>query len=497
MNLINKSGIFILLFFLLIGVLTYARPFYVVEGDCNASGSNIQNTILRLSSLTNAHVAKWPSSYSSYAYSICFNGTSPYTLEATSHSCGENTKGVLDMSNAKTNAHAQAPGYDGPYDVKVCYANLNCTYVSGACNSLLGYETNDCVVRLSSLTNAHVAACNWGDERYTTYPIRVCCKVTQIPVQLPGDCAPACSPGYVCQDGNCIESIAEEFVICNSDSDCLTDESCSDDYDVCLSDEDCGISSDCPSSFECSNSECIPEEIVSGGPTNLTCGLGSDFNCTDNRVGCYDNTNYAACFQNRYCFENSTGAYCTQAGDLGDECDNDYECRSNNCEDNECAPECEINDDCDDDEVCNTEDGVCEDSSTSDYGESCSSLGGIVCSSGCAADDYSERSRELNCCLSGVCTTDQYSAALGRSIRYTRTCAGEGFAEVRVSSTTPSETIDCTLLEIPASCTYTEQDYGCGGLDLGPQTGEPVPFYGVIALLITIALLAAFYTKKK
>lgn len=142
-------------------------------------------TILKLSSPTNAHGALWNDSnynttrvcYDSI-FGVTYNGTNP-------HNC--NTDGsnfVLNLSS-NTNAHAEIPS-DNNYKFSVCYGDLVCRKTTGACDyekAVLkpGAGKTHLIASLSSDTNAHLA----NDYSYSGW--RICCTTGGTQPELCGN----------------------------------------------------------------------------------------------------------------------------------------------------------------------------------------------------------------------------------------------------------------------------------------------------------------------
>jgi len=122
-----------------------------------------EDTILRLSSPTNAHAED--ASGSNYDtlinYTEIFGDESSF---ANPHICtGDNL--VLKLSSP-TNAHGEvSTGID--YTTDVCYGDLECNFVTGGAACSAGTE---CVVKLSDTINGHLETCSG-----TNYPVSLCC----------------------------------------------------------------------------------------------------------------------------------------------------------------------------------------------------------------------------------------------------------------------------------------------------------------------------------
>lgn len=150
---------------------------FISSASCSITTScNAANTVMKLSSTTNAHGALY--NQGSYGYYLCCDFTGD-------HTCSGSNK-VLGLS-ATTNAHAQIPSYTS-YSYSACFADLSCTATtSSSCPSQFPIA----MVSLSSSTNAHLA-------QFSTYSQKICCK---------NDPAASCGDGVLdegeqCDDGN-------------------------------------------------------------------------------------------------------------------------------------------------------------------------------------------------------------------------------------------------------------------------------------------------------
>ncbi len=133
---------------------------------CNISNScNPDNTVLKLSSLTNAHGELW--NQTNYGKYLCCNFTGTHNCVGGIVSSNK----ILGLSSL-TNAHAQVP-FLTSYPTDVCYGNLECKNAT-SCDSDEG-----CLITISSNTNAHLATCS---DYYAplisigAYPMKICCK---------------------------------------------------------------------------------------------------------------------------------------------------------------------------------------------------------------------------------------------------------------------------------------------------------------------------------
>gem|GEM_PF-5860575 len=144
-----------------------------IDENCNGNGDDVcpislvacsspSQTILKLSSATNAHGEIWTKT--NYPISICYDTIFGQAYAGTSsHSCMGSNK-VLGLSDV-TNAHAEIPSLDD-YDTDVCYGDLICRNTTGSCNTGAGEKL---IVSLSSATNAHLS-------NGTDYGVKICCN---------------------------------------------------------------------------------------------------------------------------------------------------------------------------------------------------------------------------------------------------------------------------------------------------------------------------------
>ncbi len=139
---------------------------------------------------------------------------------------------------------------------------------------------------------------------------------------------------------------------------------------------------------------------------------------------------------------------------------------------------------------------------------SCSDISrGYICSSGiCLSGSTSTITRESNCCVGGCSSETIINQGVNRNgIRFDRKCIDEGISQVSVIDLDRSSSdnlLDKSKLELiginQTTNPYTEQDYGCGGVQIAPsQDGQPVPGYGLLSILLTAGLLFFFYSRRK
>jgi hypothetical protein len=168
-------------------------------------------TIVRLSSATNAHGALW--NISTYTTKICYESIfgQNYTFTAVEnpHLCKDNKNLVVKLSG-DTNAHAGDTA--SSYSKNICYGNLICRSTTGSCNSV----SEKLIVSLSGSTNAHLANDN-------SYGLKICCSNGQVVVEVcnnNGVCNSDSGEGCGCED--CAgehDSCPGENQICNAFTD--------------------------------------------------------------------------------------------------------------------------------------------------------------------------------------------------------------------------------------------------------------------------------------
>ena len=168
-----KIKIFGLVFGILFLIGLVSAQICTVQDSCAP-----ENTILKISSSTNAHGELW--NQDNYGYYLCcdFEGT---------HAC-DGTNKILGLS-AITNAHAEVPSQNN-YATDVCFGNLSCTNAIDSCPINFPIE----ILSLSSLTNAHLGI-------FSFYDTKICCGFSVS--------TPVCGNGILeegeeCDDGNLI-----------------------------------------------------------------------------------------------------------------------------------------------------------------------------------------------------------------------------------------------------------------------------------------------------
>jgi len=142
-------------------VLVFISLIGVVSADSCAE----DDRIIRLYSESNSHGALYNNAV--YTYDICHNDIFG-ELGNGDHDCSGTNKilGLYDLSNA--HAQGPSPALDN-YPIDVCYGDLSCSYVAGACPA-----DYSCVVTMYSEDNSHLADCDSAQA----YPNRICCTKT-------------------------------------------------------------------------------------------------------------------------------------------------------------------------------------------------------------------------------------------------------------------------------------------------------------------------------
>ena len=270
-----------------------------------------------------------------------------------------------------------------------------------------------------------------------------------------------------CQNGKCVPGVFTfPIAPCGTDFDCAAGQICDERF---CKDEEGQI---CSLSSECLSNNCV------SGNCSRSCNRDSDcsnnYDCSSGMCKAPDNS---ACITNNQC----QGGNCTNSKCISQACTRDSDCASNyECTNNKCV---EI-----------------EEETT---GLSCNDVSGIVCSTGkCINGALSTNTREINCCVSsgqgtlGCEGAPQYISALSSAIRFDKSCLSNGMSEVKVVDVS-NENRQFTQDELSAlgltSQTYTEQDYSCGGITVSPKEAQTVNGYSLMALLVSFAILFAYY----
>ncbi len=274
------------------------------------------------------------------------------------------------------------------------------------------------------------------------------------------DCGGNCVACGVAPPGGPILGLGND---CNPATPCNPELTCNPATNKCVAAEVCDGDLDCPSSKICENDVCLAPK---------RCDTSTECNQTLNQ----------SCFSRV-----SNNGVCRT-------------CIPGNDEDEDGLDDCE-----DDPCVKNSDpDADCSDPSS---GSSCSDLPRArLCNGGsCINGSWSRVTKEYYCCApssgsSVACGSDIIITPQGNPTRFDRTCAGEGISRVTVVYTDGRLVTNFAELSSLGvnSNTYTEQDYGCGGVQIAPsQDGQPVPGYGLLSILLTAGLLFFFYFRKK
>ncbi len=284
----------------------------------------------------------------------------------------------------------------------------------------------------------------------------------------------------------------KQITLCTSNSDCSLEEYCSSDG-LCLPDN-CNVNP-CPENFNCVNNNCEPVNP----PTDLYCG--DNYDCTGKHSSCinFATKDFKPCDDDHYCEETTTpdGATCANPKrELGEDCDENYECKSD---------ECDYEEEGDTQKIC-----------LENEEESCSDVGGIICNHGCIGEPDEDVS-ELNCCTEDSSITDspkckgasQWIQSLGTSVRFDKTCTADGKTQVSIVDNAgtgdrlldrndPEEKDYLDNLGVTINPYIDSQDHSCNtDLFQSSTTGQPVPAYGLISILTSISLVGLFYVFRK
>ena len=148
----KKIGVFVIslcLVILALGIISAESCDIRLKTECQTTPWN--NTVMRLSGLTNAHGELW--SQNNYDYVLCCNFVR-------THDCGTNK--ILGLSDV-TNAHAEVPE-NSEYATPVCYGDFICRSGAITCDSdEMG------ILSLTDSTNAHIG-------RFEDYGTKICCS---------------------------------------------------------------------------------------------------------------------------------------------------------------------------------------------------------------------------------------------------------------------------------------------------------------------------------
>ncbi len=157
-------------------ILSLVFLFMLVHFSSAQSCASADDTILRLSSSTNAHGQKYDQT-PVYPIGICFSnifGQPAPTNPSRTCSGSGNGNRIVRLSSP-INAHAEIPDATSPnYATEICYQGLTCQSIAGNVACPTGKKE---VLRLSSATNAHLGTAN--ETTYTTSnSYKICCSIT-------------------------------------------------------------------------------------------------------------------------------------------------------------------------------------------------------------------------------------------------------------------------------------------------------------------------------
>jgi len=349
-----------------------------------------------------------------------------------------------------------------------------------------------------------------------------------------------CSLSSECLSNNCLSGICEKS--CSQDSNCSIGDTCSggvcksSEGDYCISNNQCqsnncannrcasSVLLGCTTDADCPSGTCRNNECVSGAVPSITsCSSNSD--CSVNQTcdsGACKKTTAQGCSISSECLSNNcVSGNCSRSCNRDSDCSNNYDCSSGmckapdnsacitnnqcqggNCTNSKCISQaCTRDSDCASNYECTN--NKCVEIEEETTGLSCNDVSGIVCSTGkCINGALSTNTREINCCVSsgqgtlGCEGAPQYISALSSAIRFDKSCLSNGMSEVKVVDVS-NENRQFTQDELSAlgltSQTYTEQDYSCGGITVSPKEAQTVNGYSLMALLVSFAILFAYY----
>ncbi len=162
--------------------------------------ASADDTILRLSSTTNAHGQKYdqtPAYPTGICYSTIFGQPAPANPSRTCSGSGNGNR-VVRLSSSN-NAHAEIPDATSPsYTNEICYQGLTCQSVAGNVACPTG---NQEVLQLSDATNAHLETAS-GTAYTTANSYKICCSTGMIPANPATwkklDGSPLTTPPNIC-----------------------------------------------------------------------------------------------------------------------------------------------------------------------------------------------------------------------------------------------------------------------------------------------------------
>jgi|GEM_PF-4412511 len=410
-----------------------------------------------------------------------------------------------------------------------CSLDSDCTTSRSRCN----FQTRQCVV----LPCTDSQDCNSG---------QTCNVATGTCILSPTTCTgtgqSTCSINQHCDSGTCRpNTVVDNRISCSAIVSCPTEKICDESVNFCVEvttkTDNCGAFTSCNSEGEsCTdnggqNINCFTKALAS------YCGLYK-LNGV-NKAGCYEKLALdKSCTKNYQC----QSAHCTNGKCVSGAttCTQDSTCASLDqiCDGTSCVLKtCRDSNQCGRTDVlkraCYTRGGlpgfckevkclgtppVCEDQDHDGIrddvdnlvgdpnGISCASLGGIHCNGQCLdSQSPNEVTRERGCCVPvsstvrAGCKDERFVAELGKSLNIVRTCINPpGTAKVEIKEGNNLVSADQATLAGFSSPSYTEQDYGCGGVEVTPDPkGQPVPGYGFLGIIFSSLLVGLYYLRKR
>jgi len=160
----SKRGLVIFVFVIAFVIFSIS---FISSTTCDvrlASSCDAVNTVMKLSSQTNAHGASYNGA-GNYQYALCCVGMRYYTATDNSsmHTCDSKNNNLVLKLSSSTNAHAQTATSTG-YSTNICFGKFQCKALS-SCNSEYSIQ----VASLSATTNAHIG-------QFSAYATKICCN---------------------------------------------------------------------------------------------------------------------------------------------------------------------------------------------------------------------------------------------------------------------------------------------------------------------------------
>jgi hypothetical protein len=297
--------------------------------------------------------------------------------------------------------------------------------------------------------------CNTGES----------CIAGSCVVVPPRGCDPPCASGQICgPTGDCTKP-------CTQDTECGAGQVCRAGGCVnrCDADAECGEGRKCDKILDIGG--CVAT-ICSGVscPAESSCDVNTGVCLSNNQQDCDSNDN---CLENYFCNNQ-------------DKCER---CNNNLDTDKDGKKDC--------DDECPLDPTRKEKPCSRNSGTTCASLHGSLCRGGgnCVNGVASTRTLEYPCCLApSYCSSTAPNPALGTVVTTERGACedldGDGVGSTIVTLKGPdgnllTDNLDALGLQ---RATYTEE---CTTLPL--QDGQPIPFYSLGSLVLTVLLLAIYY----